>query len=452
MKARLLPLFFEEANERERAEYKAQLETIKTLYGDEAELLEPVLVGSVPPDSADAVLFPQMFGAVFAHRKELEGITLPIILLTSRFGTVEMWDWEIVAYLREELRLNVFAPYNQELARIILRAVGAKSAMRAGLKFLMFQDSPGEGMQANIFKRFYWWEQECTLRIQDAFGVEIVYCGWKSVNERAQAISDARALALWTERSVPTEGVPQQNILKAVKLYIAVRETIDEIERADGKGCIQGVGANCLNESFHSETTPCLAWNWIYEYDHIIWACEGDTVTLISKFIIHSALRAPMMMTNIYPFLVGMAALAHEKISEFPKIDDPDNHALGVHCGYMGLVPQSFCTDWMMRPKVLEIVNDNAIVLDCRMKTGPVTMAKLHADMNKLTIIEAEIEDYAQYPGSDCRNGVILRYANHNGHRVMESLSSHHALIIAGDVTPMLLQLSRVYGFETEVV
>lgn len=105
-----------------------------------------------------------------------------------------------------------------------------------------------------------------------------------------------------------------------------------------------------------------------------------------------------------------------------------------------------------MRPKVLDIVSDDAVVIDCRMAAGPITMAKLRSDMKKLTIIEAEIEDYVQYPGSDCRNGALLRYRNGSGHKVMESLSSHHAILIQGDVTYKLLQMAKVYGFDTEVI
>lgn len=168
--------------------------------------------------------------------------------------------------------------------------------------------------------------------------------------------------------------------------------------------------------------------------------------------MLHMALKKPMMMTNIYPFLIGMAALKHEKINEFPQIDDPDNHALGVHCGYFGFAPQSFCSRWVMRPKVLEIVNDDAIVIDCEMNRGKITMAKVRPDMKKITIIEAEIEDYVQYPGSDCRNGALIRYRNNSGHKVMESLSSHHAILIQGDVTYLLVQMARVYGIEWEVV
>ena len=227
---------------------------------------------------------------------------------------------------------------------------------------------------------------------------------------------------------------------------MAIKEAIEET------GDVHGVGANCLNESFHSCTTPCLAWNWIYEYDHIIWACEGDTVTMISEFIIQETLKAPMMITNIYPFLIGMAALKHEKIQKFPDIEDPDNHALGVHCGYFGFAPKSFCSKWMMRPKVLEIVNEDAVAIDCEMEKGPVTMAKLRPDMKKMTIIEAEIEDYVQYPGSDCRNGALLKYSNGNGHRIIESLSSHHAILIRGRVTYLLQQMCMVLYIDTELL
>ncbi|MDR2671313.1 MAG: hypothetical protein LBC26_06300 [Oscillospiraceae bacterium] len=446
MKARLQPLCFREANAREDEERRAQLATLRNYYGEEAELLPELPVGAALPDGVDAVLFPQLIGALFSHRETLRALPLPVIVLTSGFGTVEMWDWEIVAYLRGQLGLTVFSPYSVEMAKVVLRALSAKRAMRAPMRFVMFQDEPGEGMQANIFKRFYWWERECTEQIQDAFGVTILYRSWKKLGDMARGISDGEAEALWRRRAVPTEGVSETGILRAVKLYIAVKRVLDEI------GGVYGVGANCLNESFHVDSTPCLAWNWLYEYDDIIWACEGDTVTLISKYILHAALQRPIMMTNIYPFLVGMAALKHEKIDRFPDIPDPDQHALGVHCGYFGFAPQRFCTHWTMRPKALEIVNDEAIVIDCRLQTGPVTLAKLHADMKRLTIIEAEIEDYVQYPGSDCRNGALLRYRNRSGHRVMEALSSHHAVILVGDVTALLLQAARVYGFETEVI
>lgn len=446
MKARLLPVQLSETNERERKEFLEQLHRLKEMYGEEAEFLPVQSLDTLITEGADAVLFPQLVGSIFSHGEDLARIMQPILILSSAFGTVEMWDWEIVAYLREQRKLNVLSPYNPDLARVIMRSLAAKRGMREGSKFLMMQDEPGEGMQAGIFKRFYWWEGESTRQIEQAFGLKIIYRSWKEVNEKAQQIPDEAAELLWHEREVPTEGLSLPSILKAAKVYMSVKSLIDEI------GGVVGVGSNCLNESFHSQTTPCLAWNWIYEYDHIIWACEGDTVTLISKYILYSALRQPMMMTNIYPFLMGMAALKHEKISSFPQVEDPDNHALGVHCGYFGLAPMSFCTHWVLRPRVLEIVNPDAVVIDCRMQEGPVTLAKIHTDMKKLTVIEAVIEDYVQYEGSDCRNGALLRYTNGRGHQVMESLTSHHQIIIRGDVKAQLIQLAKVYGFDMEVI
>lgn len=438
MKVRLVPLFFEEANDRERGEFQEQMKRLNEFYGDVAEFLPPVQVGDPLPE-ADAVLFPQLIYAAFRHNTELTGYGLPMVVITSRFGTVEMWDWEIVTYLRD-LGCNVFSPYSIEMGKTVLRSLGVKRSLKEGAKFLMFQDSPGEGMQANIFKRFYWWEKESTEKMEQTFGCQLIYRSWKEVCEQARAISDDEARKVSADWDINQEGVCETNFLKAVKVYIAVKAVIDEI------GDVAGVGSNCLNESFHCDTTPCLAWNMLFERDNIIWACEGDTLTLLSTYIIYRAIDKPIMMTNLYPFLVGMAALAHEKIDHFPDIEDPDNHALGVHCGYFGLVPRSFCSQWTLRPKVLGIVNDDAVMIDGRMPEGPVTLAKIYPGFKKLSVIKAEIESYVQYPGSDCRNGALIRY--NDGHKVMDALCSHHSLIISGDVKPQLLQLARVFGWD----
>jgi L-fucose isomerase-like protein len=257
-------------------------------------------------------------------------------------------------------------------------------------------------------------------------------------------IPDHEAKKLWDSWDIPVEDVSETNCLKAVKIYIAVKSVIDEL------GGVEGVGANCLNESFHCDTTPCLAWNMLFENDDIVFACEGDTLTMLSTFILYRSLCKPVMMTNLYPFLVGMAALAHERIDKFPDIDDPDNHALGVHCGYFGLAARPFCSKWVMRPKVLAIVNDHAVMIDCEMPTGPVTLAKIYPDLGRLSIIEAEIEQYVHYPNSDTLNGALIRYRD--GHQVMDLLCSHHSLIIMGNVKPQLLQLAKIFNFHVEVI
>ena len=62
---------------------------------------------------------------------------------------------------------------------------------------------------------------------------------------------------------------------------------------------------NCLNESRYSDTTPCLAWNMLYEEQSMIWGCEADIVAMLTKYILNKSLDVPIMMTNIYPFPDG---------------------------------------------------------------------------------------------------------------------------------------------------
>lgn len=442
LKAKIVPVRFKEANEREITEFDVQLDNLKTIYGDVAEFLEPVMMGDTI-SGANAIVFPQLIGACYNYRDCLKTYDLPIVVLTSSFGTVEMWDWEIVTYLRED-RLSVFSPYSIELAKVTLRAMAVKSHMKTGAKFLMFQDDPGEGMQANIFKRFYWWEQQCTRQMEDAFGCKIVYRSWKEVNARAEKVSDEEAMDVFESWNIEhCELTDCQKILPA-KLYIAIKEVIEEI------GGVDGIGANCLNESMYCKTTPCIVWNMLFELEDIIWCCEGDTLTMLSTYVLYHSLKQPIMMTNIYPFLVGDAAVAHEKIDGFPKVNEPQNCALGVHCGYAGFAPRKFCTRWDVMPKVLEIVGENAHVVDCEFATGDITLAKITPSFKDITIIPAVIEEYIKFPNTDARNASLIRY--NKGETVMEELSSHHQMIIGGRQEATLHQVAKVFDWNKNII
>ena len=205
---------------------------------------------------------------------------------------------------------------------------------------------------------------------------------------------------------------------------------------------------NCLNESFYSDTTPCLAWSMLFEEKGIIWACEADTVSLLTMYIIQKTLNEPLMMSNIYPFLMGMAALKHEKIDTFPDVEEPENHLLVAHCGYFGVVPKCFASQWQLTPKVLEIVDDNATAIDARFPEGEVTLVKLDPTLSRLQVIEGVLEGYAQYPGSDCRNGAIIKVRN--GYSLMENLYSHHNIIITGHQKIALRSLASIFGLEID--
>ncbi len=439
MKTRVIPVYFDPGRD---ADFDAQLAVLEKLLADEAEMLPPVPLGAELPE-ADAVVFPQLLGEAYRRAADFQRIPLPILIVTSRFGTLSMWDWEIICYLKAEGVLTI-APYNLEQTKLVLRALRLKREMR-NTSFLVYQDNPGEGAQASIFKRFYWWEDECTQRIKDRFGVSIIRRSLRELGARAKAIPDEAADEAWRRRPAPVDGLAGSAIRSAVKVYLAVKQDLD----ADPS--IRAVGMNCLNESHFSDTTPCLAWNMLFEEGKYVWGCEGDTMSMLTHYLLYHSLGAPIMMTNLYPFVLGDAALKHERIERFPDVpNDPRDYLLVAHCGYMGVIPQSFATDWTLRKKVLAIVDQNASAIDARLPEGPITLAKLHPALGAVSVAEGGLTGYVQYPGSDCRNGGVIRVRD--GHKLISSLYSHHYLLLTGHHLPGIELVGKVFGLAIEEV
>ena len=435
MKARLLPLYFEDRD----SEFDQQLAILKVQLANDAEFLAEQPLGTALPE-AEAIIFPQLLGEAYRRVEEFKAIDLPILTVTSEFGTVLMWDWEIASYLREE-GMTIVAPYSLEQTKKACRALSVKRELK-DTKFLVYQDNPGKGFQASIFKRFYWWEDECTQRMMEKFGVTIVKKSFKEMGAKAKAISNEEAEAVWQTWEWPT-AITDQQLLSAVKIYMMVKKELEN------DPTVRGVGINCLNESHFSDTTPCLAWSMLYQEKGLIWGCEADTMSMLTKYLLHKSLGMPIMMTNLYPFLMGQAALKHERIPHFPEVEgNPDNYILAAHCGYLGVVPPSFSTEWTLRPKVLAIVDENATVIDARLPEGTMTLAKLHPSLNKLTITEGDLTRYTQYEDSDCLNGAVLRVPD--GRHLVNTLSSHHYLLMTGHNLADIEMVGQLFGIEIE--
>lgn len=433
MKAILQPLYFKSGMD---DEFKSHLGMMRDLLKDEANIIEPLELGK-PIKDVDAIIFLQLIGDAFKQINLLKKINLPFLITTSDFGTVNMWDWEIVAFMKTE-EVDVFSPYNLELTKIICKSLALKRDLKK-TKFLVYQDVPGGGgLQGEIFRRFYWWEEKFTELLRSKFGVTIVKKSFKEMGAVAREVPDSKVNDLLKTRKINTEGVSDRSLASALKIYLKVKEDLDE------DNDIKGVGINCLNESFYSDSTPCLAWSMLYEDRKMIWSCEADTSSLMSMYLMNKTLDVDIMMSNIYPFLMGMAALKHEKIDRFPEVEEPENHALIVHCGYFGVVPRPFCTSWTIRPKVLDIVDDNAIAMDARLPEGDLTISKLDPTLSEFMIIEGKLEKYVQYPASNCRNGALVRVPD--GYRMMELFNSHHNCFMVGKQKEGLKNMAKVFG------
>jgi len=434
--AKLLPVYFESPDNKEFVEKLANLEK---LLEQEAKFLDPISIQEIDEKhTADAVVFPRIIGDIYKKYSYLQNIELPILILTSQFGTMAMWDWEIVSYLKEK-GIEVYAPYELDTAHILCRALSLKREMK-DTSFVVYQDDPGDGMQSSIFKRFFWWENECKQNIEDTFGIDIIKKSYKSLGEKAKNIRDKEAKKIISEREIKTENLPEKNLLSAVKLYLQLKKEIEE------NGNVGAVGTNCLNESYFSDTTPCLAWDLLYKDREMVWGCEADLLIMITKYIVYKVLQSPIIMSNIYPFLMGEAALRHERINSFPDIKEPENCILVAHCGYLGVVPEPFAEQWTLKPGVLEIVEDNSVAIDARLPEGDVTFSKLNSSLNKLFALEGSLEGYVQYPDSDCKNGAVIRVED--GRELMEKVFSHHNCILTGQKKHELKILSRIFNLK----
>lgn len=439
MKARLVPLYFDPGRDQE---FDKQLAALRGLLAEQVELLAPVPLGGPLPE-AEAVVFPQILGEAYRQVPAFQAIDRPILLVTTEFGTLSMWDWEIAEYLRSR-GVATIGPYNLAQTKKVCAALAVQRELR-DTRFLVYQDDPGEGFQAPIFKRFYWWEEECTRRLAEKFGLTIVKKSFRALGAAAQAIPDSEADQAWSRRQVPTADLSPRAIRNAMKVYLAVRRDLD----ADPT--IRAAGMNCLNESHFSDSTPCLAWNLLYQERGLIWGCEADTLSMATKYLLHRSLGAPIMMTNLYPFLLGNAALKHERIASFPPVASaPEDHVLVAHCGYMGVIPQPFATDWTLRKKVLAIVDEQASAIDARLPVGPVTLAKLHPALDKISVAEGELTGYAHFPNSDCLNGGVVRVRD--GRRLMRQLASHHYLLLVGHHGVDIQFLGQVFGLTVEEI
>jgi len=422
--------------------FHRQLDHLKRVLDGYVTWTDPVHIDQPVGEEVDAVIVPDLNGLAYRMVESFRRIDHPILVITSEFGTVSMWDWEIRDHLRRR-GVDTIAPTSLAESHDVCRALAVKSQMRNG-SMLAYQDDLGAGMQPDIFKRFYWWEDECVGLVAEKLGVTVEHRSFRELAARAAAVPEARVDEAWQrwEGRIPILDLSPTARLEAMRLYVALNDELDEA------GEVIAAGINCLNESATSLTTPCLAWNLLFEDRGIMWGCEADLTSMLTEYVVHKSLDVPVMMSNLYPFLLGDAALKHERIPYFPDVDEPENHILVAHCGFFGVVPQSFATQWALKPKVLGIVGEDAHAIDARIAEGATTIVKLTSTLDTLAVAPAELTMFAQYDNSDCLNGAVLRVAD--GYQFVERLPSHHMILASGDITRRLDVITPVLDLDVE--
>ena len=125
-----------------------------TAVGRAGRWLPAAYVGDPVPADVNAVVVPDLSGLAYRLLDEFRQIDVPILVITSEFGTVSMWDWEIRDYLRRR-GVDDVAPTSSNELTDLLRALAVRQMLPRS-RMLAYLDDLGGGKQPDIFKRFYW--------------------------------------------------------------------------------------------------------------------------------------------------------------------------------------------------------------------------------------------------------------------------------------------------------
>jgi hypothetical protein len=74
--------------------FKRQLAELQRLSTGLVDWRPPAFIGDRKDGGVTAVVVPDMSGLAYRLLKEFRQIEVPILVITSEFGTVSMWDWE----------------------------------------------------------------------------------------------------------------------------------------------------------------------------------------------------------------------------------------------------------------------------------------------------------------------------------------------------------------------
>ena len=442
--ANLQPLYF--GREASHA-FLNQLERLRDQLRPVAQLLAPLPFGAdLSRPSADLIVLPQLSGAAYQMLEVFRSQSLPMVVLTSEVCSTAIWDWEITGWLRSA-GIEVFTPYERRQTEILCRAFAAKREL-AQSRFLVFQDDVSAGLHADMFQRFYWWQQENVQRMFERFGIVVEERSLLQLTESLSSVSDEQLRSIrkaWQAR-LPIVNVPEKALDDTLRLYAALKRILAEEPQ------IKGMGINCINEFPSMLATPCLVWNMLYQDHKLIWGCEADTLSMMTQHLVDRCLETPAVMTNIYPFLVGQPVLDHMDISAFPVVADPENYLLAGHCGYLGVLPQSQAVEgWALRPSVIDVFEGRGGAIDGRLPLGDVALVKLNPDCAGLTVIEGELEDYFRAPQSGLSKvAAVIRVAN--GPVLLDQITSQHYVLTQGAAAADFSLSAKVFGLDVNLL
>ena len=378
-----------------------------------------------------------------SHPQPLVDRKLPFLFwCLPAYDEPDFWRWSARDFLAS-LGVEVYLVENRCHGLNLLRGLALRRQF-AGARLAVF------GVQ-----NFPWNAHAAGAHLGRALGLQVDVHDLDPVRERAAAISDTEALALWQGRAARyrENGVARPWLLTAIKTWIAIREVLEQTRAL-------GFGVNCFGDLIprgHRDV-PCLAQVLAREEGYVA-ACDGDFCCLASMALMTHLTGKTCTMSNLYPVSYVGALREHFGDSLTPDRSrfapaEWANLARLAHCGFTGVVsPEVADGPVMLRDwgGTYEIKRDGrGCGIDGDLPAGAITAVELKFDGQTLLAASGEVIETTSHPGlPHCEKSALLRFNNLPG--FVRSISREHPAIVYGDHTGDLCTVAPLLGLSLQV-
>jgi len=434
-----------EANDIEFAGYEipqSEQQLMRLLDAFEQEAADGILAISLTAEFSS--LGPSIF--------KIADSDLPVIVYTKPFSTY--WDGSGRLY-DSECKVEVCDSARIEDVLPILNAIRAVSRFRR-TRMLLLKDYDYDTTHYDPrMAEPRWMGPSYFKRLKDIFGIDTVRATSSDILQHYEKITDAEAKRVSQGIAGLSKGVlgpSEEDLLKASKLYLAIKEMMDDTGT-------NAVTAGCLNWIRHRKLpiSPCLTLSLLNDVG-IPAGCEADVESLITLCFSHYVGNRPGFQGDpVIDGSSGLVTLAHcTAATRFMGYDkDPFPFWLRTHT---------------------ESWRDLAVETEMRQQEGePITLLKLEGVMSSKAVCWPEVnirnrfEGYtllayaAETVGLDadksrlspkertvewgCRTKLTLRFPEPGElGSFREHFYGHHRIAMYGDWVKELEMVARLLG------
>ena len=253
--------------------------------------------------------------------------------------------------------------------------------------------------------------------LRERLGVELVEVPMEVLEERFRRAEAPRGLLEKLVEGAERVERPRGELVKALRLYQALREIIGEYG-------LDAFTIECFEVIPRLDTTACLALS-LFNSEGVVAGCEGDVPATVSMMLLAYASGRPVFMANPASLGEGELLLAHctapiaagvsyRLLSHFET-----GRGVGVSVAYR--------------------------------KGKKVTIARLDPQLRRLRIATGAVKESGLLSGLHCRTQVRIA-VSWDTMRLLEDSIGNHYVMAPGDHVEPLRHAARLLGLEAEVL